>query len=81
MLAQVLLQAGTLIVAAFLAIVLLIIVIAILAYSIRIVPEYQRIVKLRLGKYKGIYGPGIVFIIPVIDRPITMDLSPINRPI
>ncbi|WP_054842804.1 slipin family protein [Vulcanisaeta distributa] len=71
---QVLLQVGTIIVAAILAIILLIIIIAILAYSIRIVPEYQRIVKLRLGKYKGIYGPGIVFIIPFIDRPITMDL-------
>jgi regulator of protease activity HflC (stomatin/prohibitin superfamily) len=74
MLMELPLQIGTIILATVLAIILLIIIIAILAYSIRIVPEYQRIVKLRLGKFKGIYGPGIVFIIPVIDRPITIDL-------
>ncbi|MFB6470821.1 MAG: slipin family protein [Vulcanisaeta sp. AZ3] len=73
---QILLQMSTalMILIVVLTIILLIIVIALLAYSIRIVPEYQRIVKLRLGKFKGIYGPGIVFIIPVIDRPITVDL-------
>jgi|MonGeyMetagenome_1017769.scaffolds.fasta_scaffold19100_3 regulator of protease activity HflC (stomatin/prohibitin superfamily) len=74
MLMELPLQIGAIILATVLAIILLIIIIAILAYSIRIVPEYQRIVKLRLGKFKGIYGPGIVFIIPVIDRPITIDL-------
>jgi SPFH domain, Band 7 family protein len=73
MLMGLLLQAG-LVITIVLAIILLIIIIAILAYSIRVVPEYQRIVKLRLGKFKGIYGPGIVFIIPIIDVPITIDL-------
>ena len=76
LLPHVVLQAGvgTIIVALILTVILLIIIIAILAYSIRVVPEYQRIVKLRLGKFKGIYGPGLVFIVPIIDRPITMDL-------
>ncbi|WP_069806475.1 slipin family protein [Vulcanisaeta thermophila] len=68
------LQVGTLIAMLVLAIFLLIIIIALLAYSIRIVPEYQRIVRLRLGKFNGVLGPGIVFIIPIIDRPIVIDL-------
>jgi regulator of protease activity HflC (stomatin/prohibitin superfamily) len=37
-------------------------------------PEYQRIVIFRLGRLLGIKGPGLVFIIPVIDKPIRMDL-------
>jgi regulator of protease activity HflC (stomatin/prohibitin superfamily) len=43
--------------------------------AIRIVPEYQRLVVLRLGRYVGKErGPGLVFIIPVVDTPITVDL-------
>ena len=78
MLMGLLLQTGTLVLTIVLTIILLIIIIAILAYSIRVVPEYQRIVKLRLGKFKGIYGPGIVFIIPIIDTPITVDLRVVS---
>lgn len=54
--------------------IILFIVIPIILYAIRIVPEYQRLVKLRLGKFVGIYGPGIVFVIPIIDRVIPVDL-------
>jgi len=64
--------------ALILGILLFIIIVALIAYSIRIVPEYQRIVKLRLGKYKGIYGPGVVFVIPAIDRVTYMDLRVIS---
>ncbi len=78
MLMGLLLQASALVLTIVLTIILLIIIIAILAYSIRVVPEYQRIVKLRLGKFKGIYGPGIVFIIPIIDTPITVDLRVVS---
>jgi regulator of protease activity HflC (stomatin/prohibitin superfamily) len=49
--------------------------VALLVLSIKIVPEYQRIVVLRLGKVlRNPKGPGIVLIIPVIDRPIRVDL-------
>ena len=37
-------------------------------------PEYQRIVIFRLGRLLGMKGPGLVFIIPIIDKPIRMDL-------
>jgi len=42
--------------------------------AIRIVPEYQRLVVLRLGRVIGPKGPGLVFLIPFIDRPRTVDL-------
>lgn len=50
--------------------------IAVILFSaIRIVPEYQRLVILRLGKYVGKErGPGLVFVIPIVDQPITVDL-------
>jgi regulator of protease activity HflC (stomatin/prohibitin superfamily) len=36
--------------------------------------EYQRIVIFRLGRLLGIKGPGLVFIIPIIDKVIKLDL-------
>jgi regulator of protease activity HflC (stomatin/prohibitin superfamily) len=42
--------------------------------AIRIVPEYQRLVVFRLGRSIGSKGPGIVFLIPVIDRAVKVDL-------
>jgi regulator of protease activity HflC (stomatin/prohibitin superfamily) len=45
-----------------------------LANAIRIVPEYQRLVVFRLGRSIGAKGPGIVLLIPVIDRAVKVDL-------
>jgi regulator of protease activity HflC (stomatin/prohibitin superfamily) len=42
--------------------------------SIRIVPEYQRLVIFRLGRALGTSGPGTVFVLPIIDQPVTVDL-------
>ncbi len=50
------------------------IVLALLVSAIRIVPEYQRLVVFRLGRCIGARGPGIVLLIPVIDRGIKVDL-------
>jgi regulator of protease activity HflC (stomatin/prohibitin superfamily) len=42
---------------------------------IRIVPEYQRLVVFRLGRVLGKpVGPGLVFLIPGVDRPVRVDL-------
>jgi regulator of protease activity HflC (stomatin/prohibitin superfamily) len=46
----------------------------VLANAIRIVPEYQRLVVFRLGRCVGQKGPGLVFLIPVIDRAVKVDL-------
>src|SRR5690625_5110033 len=48
--------------------------IAFLAFSIRIVPEYQRMVGFRLGRLRGALGPGIVFRLPFLDTLIPVDL-------
>jgi len=50
------------------------ILLALLGSMIRIVPEYQRLVVFRLGKVIGAKGPGLVLLIPVVDRAITVDL-------
>ena len=49
-------------------------VITMLASSIRIVPEYQRLVVFRLGRCIGEKGPGFVMLIPVVDRAVMVDL-------
>lgn len=42
--------------------------------AIKIVPEYQRLVVFRLGRCIGAKGPGIVLLIPFVDRAIRVDL-------
>ena len=42
--------------------------------AIRIVQEYERLVVFRLGRCVGQRGPGIVFLIPILDRGVRVDL-------
>ena len=42
--------------------------------SVRVLREYERGVVFRLGKLIGAKGPGLVFLIPMIDRMVKMDL-------
>ncbi len=49
-------------------------VIFLLAKAIRIVPEYQRLVVFRLGSLHATRGPGLILLIPFIDRGVTVDL-------
>jgi len=42
--------------------------------AIKIVREYQRIVLFRLGRVVGTRGPGLIVIIPIVDRPTLVDL-------
>jgi regulator of protease activity HflC (stomatin/prohibitin superfamily) len=52
----------------------LLFVAVILSMAIKVVREYQRLVVFRLGRSIGQKGPGIVFLIPFIDRPVLVDL-------
>jgi regulator of protease activity HflC (stomatin/prohibitin superfamily) len=45
-----------------------------LVMAVRIVPEYQRLVVFRLGRLIGERGPGLVLLIPFIDRGVRVDL-------
>jgi regulator of protease activity HflC (stomatin/prohibitin superfamily) len=58
----------------YILIVIVVFLLMILASAIKIMAEYQRIVIFRLGRLLGIKGPGLVFIIPIIDRIIKLDL-------
>ena len=42
--------------------------------AIKVVREYQRLVVFRLGRSMGAKGPGIVFLIPIVDRAVWADL-------
>jgi regulator of protease activity HflC (stomatin/prohibitin superfamily) len=44
------------------------------ASAVRVVPEYQRLVVFRLGRCIGAKGPGLVILIPAVDRPVRVDL-------
>jgi len=62
---------------------IIIIAIFILSSAIKILQEYERGVIFRLGRLAGVKGPGLVLIIPIIDRMvkvslriITMDIPP-----
>jgi regulator of protease activity HflC (stomatin/prohibitin superfamily) len=59
-----------------LVIVAVLVILGILAayLSVKIVPEYQRLLVLRLGRSVGTRGPGFVLLIPIVDRPIWVDL-------
>jgi regulator of protease activity HflC (stomatin/prohibitin superfamily) len=48
--------------------------IVLVATAIRIVPEFQRLVVFRLGRSVGEKGPGLVFLIPVVDSARKVDL-------
>jgi regulator of protease activity HflC (stomatin/prohibitin superfamily) len=52
----------------------IILAIIILPQAIRILREYERGVIFRLGKLLGAKGPGLVFLIPIVDRMVRMDL-------
>jgi len=53
---------------------LFLVVFVFIANAIRIVPEYQRLVVFRLGRSIGAKGPGLVLLIPIIDRSVKVDL-------
>jgi regulator of protease activity HflC (stomatin/prohibitin superfamily) len=57
-----------------LALVLVIIAAFILPQMVRILREYERGVIFRLGKLQGAKGPGLIFLIPMVDRMVKMDL-------
>jgi regulator of protease activity HflC (stomatin/prohibitin superfamily) len=59
------------------AVALLVVVLLVVAYlAIRVVNEYDRLVVFRLGKTGPhlVKGPGLVFLIPIVDRPVRVDL-------
>ena len=56
------------------AVPFIILAVIILPQAIRILREYERGVIFRLGKLLGAKGPGLIFLIPIVDRMVRMDL-------
>ncbi len=54
--------------------IFIIIFITIVITHLKVVPEYKRLVVFRLGRLLSVKGPGIVFLVPIIDRGIEVDL-------
>ena len=50
-----------------------VVIMALLMTAIRIVPEYQRLDVYRLGRYIGQRGPGVVILLPLVDKEIVVD--------
>jgi len=61
-------------VAACLIIGLIVVAVGLLSSAVRIVQEYERGVVFRLGRLMGGRGPGLVLVIPVIERMMKVDL-------
>jgi len=59
------------------AIALVAVVVLVLVYlSVRVVNEYDRLVVFRFGRsnLSLVKGPGLIFLIPLVDRPVRVDL-------
>ena len=52
----------------------LLLVLMFLGAAVKVVPEYQRAVVFRLGRLVGGKGPGLILVIPVVDRVLRVDL-------
>jgi len=58
----------------FSALVVVLLLVTVLSSAVKIVQEYERGVIFRLGRLVGPRGPGLFFIIPMVDRMIKVDL-------
>jgi regulator of protease activity HflC (stomatin/prohibitin superfamily) len=52
----------------------IIVILAILAYSIRILREYERAVVFLLGRFYKVKGPGLILVIPIVQQAVRIDL-------
>ena len=46
----------------------------VLLTGLRMIKEYERVVIFRLGRFSGLKGPGLFWIIPYIDKSVKVDL-------
>ena len=55
-------------------IIVVVLAVIVLPQALRILREYERGVIFRLGKLLGAKGPGLIFLIPIVDKMVRMDL-------
>jgi len=62
-------------------IIILVLVIITILSSLRIYSEWERKVVLRLGRFGGVRGPGIFFLLPYVEQtPFTIDTRVVTTP-
>ena len=48
-----------------------------IVWSIRVLREYQRGVVFQLGRFWAVRGPGLIFLIPIVQQMVKVDLRTI----
>src|SRR5499427_5703466 len=63
------------------ALAALVVLVTLLVSGLKVVQEYERLVVFRLGRVVGARGPGIIYVIPGIEKAIRIDLRTITMDI
>jgi len=58
--------------------IVLVIVLVLLVGGVKVIREYERAVILRLGRLVGARGPGLIYVIPMVEQMFVMDLRTIT---
>jgi len=58
--------------------VLLVVAVIIVANALRIMREYQRAVVFTLGRFTSVKGPGLIFVIPILQQIVRVDLRTVT---
>ena len=66
----------------FVIVGLVVLALIVVAMSVKVVKQYERVVQFRLGRVKGgAQGPGVIFIVPFVDRVPRVSMRIITMPI
>jgi regulator of protease activity HflC (stomatin/prohibitin superfamily) len=60
--------------ALFVPIVIVVVVLLLLQASIKVLREYERAVVFTLGRFSSVRGPGLIFLVPLIQQMVRVDL-------
>jgi regulator of protease activity HflC (stomatin/prohibitin superfamily) len=60
------------------AVAALVVILVLVISGVKILPEYERAVVFRLGRLTGARGPGIVYVIPLLEQMVRLDLRTIT---
>jgi regulator of protease activity HflC (stomatin/prohibitin superfamily) len=62
----------------FTLIFIIILILLFLQTSVKVINEYERAVVLRLGKFLAVKGPGLIILLPIIDKMVKIDLRTVT---
>lgn len=64
----------------FITLVIIVSIVALIfiLYGVRVIQEYERCLVFRLGRYIGLKGPGLFWVIPILDKTVKVDLRTVT---